>query len=215
MSEMPFFGRTSIYIVTLLIFVLLQLAVIFAKNFGMLLAFRFITGFIGSPVSTLRSMFPSVLIYVFEMGLLHLAMLIQICQVLATGGASIADMYAPKKQVYGIAVWGIAAVCGPALGPLVGGFAAENKGWQWPIWELMWLSGACLIFLVFFLPETSASNILYRRTIRYRKATGNTNLKCQPEMEAEGMSGKEIAQMTLIRPFSLTFTEPICFALNL
>lgn len=55
MSEMPFFGRTSIYIVTLLIFVLLQLAVIYAKNFGMLLAFRFITGFIGSPVSILQN----------------------------------------------------------------------------------------------------------------------------------------------------------------
>jgi len=73
MSEMPFFGRNPIYIGTLLAFVLLQLAVIYAKNFGMLLAFRFLTGFIGSPV-------------------------------LATGGASIADMYAPKKQVYGIAV---------------------------------------------------------------------------------------------------------------
>lgn len=66
MSEMPFFGRNPIYIGTLLAFVLLQLAVIYAKNFGMLLAFRFLTGFIGSPV-------------------------------LATGGASIADMYAPKK----------------------------------------------------------------------------------------------------------------------
>ena len=76
----------------------------------MLLAFRFITGFVGSPV-------------------------------LATGGATIADMYLPQKQVYGIAVWGISAVCGPALGPLVGGFAAERKGWTWTIWELLWLSG--------------------------------------------------------------------------
>ena len=184
MSEVPFFGRTTIYIGTLLIFVVLQLAVIYAQNFGMLLAFRFITGFIGSPV-------------------------------LATGGASIADMYAPNKQVYGIAVWGIAAVCGPALGPLVGGFAAENEGWQWTIWELMWLSGACLVFLTFFLPETSSSNIIYRRTNRYRKATGNADLKCQPEIEADAMTGSEIAQMVLIRPFTLSFTEPICFLLNL
>ena len=184
MSEVPFFGRTTIYIGTLFIFVLLQFAVIYAKNFGMLLAFRFITGFIGSPV-------------------------------LATGGASIADMYAPNKQVYGIAVWGIAAVCGPALGPLVGGFAAENEGWQWTIWELMWLSGACLVFLTIFLPETSSSNIIYRRTNRYRKATGNTDLKCQPEIEADAMTGSEVAQMVLIRPFTLSFTEPICFLLNL
>lgn len=120
MSEMPFFGRTAISIGTLLAFVLLQLAVIYAQNFGMLLAFRFLTGFIGSPV-------------------------------LATGGASIADMYAPNKQAYAISVWGIAAICGPALGPLVGGFAAENEGWKWTIWELIWLSGACLVFLTLFL----------------------------------------------------------------
>ena len=183
MSEMPFFGRNPIYIGTLLAFVLLQLAIIYAKNFGMLLAFRFITGFIGSPV-------------------------------LATGGATIADMYAPKKQVYGIAIWGIAAVCGPALGPVVGGFAAESKGWRWTIWELMWLSGVCLAFLTVFLPETSSANILFRRTKRYRKLTGNPNLKCQPEIEAEGMTSNEIVQMVLIRPFSLSFTEPIVFLLN-
>ncbi len=184
MSEMPFFGRNPIYIGTLALFVVLQLGVIYAKNFGMLLAFRFITGFIGSPV-------------------------------LATGGATIADMYAPKKQAYGISVWGVAAVCGPALGPLVGGFAAESKGWQWTIWELMWLAGACLIFLTIFLPETSSSNILYRRTMRYRKLTGNSNLKCEAEIEAEGMTSNEIVQMILIRPFTLSFTEPIVFLLNL
>lgn len=79
----------------------------------------------------------------------------------------------------------------------------------------MWLSGFCLVFLVFFLPETSKANIIYRRTVRYRKLTGNTNLKSEPEIEAEGMSGGEIAQMVLIRPFTLSFTEPICFFLNL
>jgi MFS transporter, DHA1 family, multidrug resistance protein len=84
----------------LVVFVFFNFGVVYAKNFGMLLAFRFLTGFFGSPA-------------------------------LATGGASIADMYAPRKQAYGIAFWGIGAVCGPTLGPLIGGFAAENKGWTW------------------------------------------------------------------------------------
>ena len=97
----------------------------------------------------------------------------------------------------------------------VGGFAAESKGWQWTIWELTWLSGTCLVFLLFFLPETSSSNILYRRAQRMRKATGNPNLKCQPEIEAENMSGGEIVAMVLIRPFTLSFTEPIVFFLNM
>src|SRR5271155_4392561 len=99
LSEIPQIGRNPIYISTLALFVVLQVPTALSTNFGMLLAFRFITGFVGSPS-------------------------------LATGGASIGDMYRPVKRAYGIAVWGIGAVCGPTLGPLVGGFAAESKGWN-------------------------------------------------------------------------------------
>lgn len=66
--------------------------------------------------------------------------------VLATGGASLSDMYAPNKRAYAIGIWGMAAVSGPVLGPLVGGFAAEKKGWTWTIWELTWLSGKLSLF---------------------------------------------------------------------
>ena len=184
MSEIPQIGRNPVYILTLAVFVALQVPVALASNFGMLLAFRFLTGFIGSPS-------------------------------LATGGASIADMYSPAKRTYGLTVWGIGAVCGPTLGPLVGGFAAEAKGWNWPIWELMWLSGFALFMFVFLLPETSSSNILYRRTRRLRKLTGNDKLISEPELIGKDMTGKDIAMMTLVRPFTLLFTEPIVFALDL
>jgi DHA1 family multidrug resistance protein-like MFS transporter len=135
--------------------------------------------------------------------------------VLATGGAAIADMYAPKKQAYGIGIWGIAAVCGPVFGPLIGGFAVENEDWTWAIWELMWLSGACLLFLIFFLPETSSSNIIYRRAVRYRQITGISHLKCQPELTVEGLTTTAMAQSLLVRPFTIGFTEPIVFLQNL
>jgi DHA1 family multidrug resistance protein-like MFS transporter len=100
-------------------------------------------------------------------------------------------------------------------GPLVGGFAAQHKGWQWPIWELLWLSGFALVCMIIFLPETSSMNILYRRTRRLRKLTGRSDLRSEGELMSEQMTGKEIALMTLVRPFTLTFTEPILFLLNL
>lgn len=184
LSEIPQIGRNPVYIGTLFVFVFFQFAVIYAKNFGMLLAFRFLTGFFGSPV-------------------------------LATGGASISDMYSPQKRAYGIAIWGMAALCGPVLGPLIGGFAVQHKNWQWAIWELLWLSGFALIMMILFLPETSSSNILYRRSRRLRQLTGRSDLKCEPELESEQMSLNEVAMMTLVRPFSLTFTEPVLFILNL
>ena len=184
MSEIPFVGRNPVYILTLAIFVILQVPTALATNFGMLLAFRFLTGFFGSPV-------------------------------LATGGATLADIYNPKKRPYAMSIWGISAVCGPTMGPLIGGFAAEAKGWTWTIWELMWLSGFALVFLFFFLPETSSTNILYRRTRRLRKMTGDDKLRCQPELDAEQMTGRDVVMMCLVRPFTLNFTEPMVFLLNL
>ncbi|KAI9713845.1 MAG: hypothetical protein M1820_000575 [Bogoriella megaspora] len=184
MSEIPMVGRNPVYILTLVVFVIFQVPTALATNFGMLLAFRFLTGFFGSPV-------------------------------LATGGATIADMYSPRKRPYPMGIWGIAAVCGPSLGPLVGGFAAQAEGWTWTIWELMWLSGAALVFLFFFLPETSSTNILYRRTVRLRKLTGDNKLKCEPELMAEEMTGRDIVIMALVKPFTLNFLEPMVFLLNL
>lgn len=90
MSEIPQIGRNLVYIPTLALFVVLQIPTALATNFGMLLAFRFLTGFIGSPS-------------------------------LATGGASIADMFRPQKRAYGIGIWGLSAVSSilSYLGPLV------------------------------------------------------------------------------------------------
>lgn len=184
MSEIPQIGRNPVYIGTLIVFVVLQIPTALAVNFGMLLAFRFLTGFIGSPV-------------------------------LATGGASIGDMYKPSKRAYGIGIWGISAVCGPVIGPLVGGFAVQAKDWSWTIWELMWLSGFCLIIVVFFLPETSSSNILYRRSRRLRKLTNRANLRTEGEIMSEQMTPKDVALMTLVRPITLNFLEPMVFLLNL
>ncbi|KAK0927939.1 GTPase-activating protein [Friedmanniomyces endolithicus] len=192
MSEIPYVGRNPVYLGTLVVFVAFQVPTALASNFGMLLAFRFLTGFFGSPV-------------------------------LATGGASMADLYTPKKRAYAMSIWGISAVCGPTLGPLVGGFAVQYgpiKGdisapWTWPIWELMWLSAFCLVFLVFFLPETSANNILVRRTLRLRKLTGDQKLTCEPMLMADGMSSHELVMMCLVRPITLNFHEPMVFLLNL
>ena len=135
--------------------------------------------------------------------------------ILATGGATIADLYAPKKRAYGMTLWGVFATCGPSLGPLLGGFSAHFEGWRWTIWELMWLSGVTFILLFFFYPETSASNILYRRASRLRKATGNTSIKSSSEIAIAAMSPRDLAVDVLVRPITLNFQEPIVLALNI
>ena len=49
MSEIPQIGRNPVYISTLIVFVALQVPTALAGNLGTLLAFRFLTGFFGSP----------------------------------------------------------------------------------------------------------------------------------------------------------------------
>ena len=183
LSEVPQIGRMPIYILTLAVFVVLQVPTALATNYGMLIAFRFLTGLFGSPI-------------------------------LATGGATIADLYVPKKRAYGMTLWGVFATCGPSLGPLLGGFSAHFEGWRWTIWELMWLSGGTFILLFFFFPETSASNILYRRASRLRKATGNPSIKSASEIAMAAMSPRDLAVDVLVRPITLNFQEPIVLALN-
>ncbi|KAH0427132.1 hypothetical protein CcaCcLH18_09879 [Colletotrichum camelliae] len=173
-SEAPQIGRNPVYIGSIALFVLLQIPTVLSVNFGMLLAFRFITGFVGSPV-------------------------------LAVGGASLAEIWRPQKRAYAICIWGIAAVCGPTMGPVISGFAVDANGWTWTILELIWIGGFTFILLFVFLPETSSSNILFRRSRRIRKLTGNDKL----------ISRRDVVQMLLVRPFTLNFTEPMVFLLNL
>jgi len=135
--------------------------------------------------------------------------------VLATGGASIGDMFGPKTRPFAIGIWGLAAIQGPVLGPLLGGFAIQAKNWRWAFWILTWLSGGCLALIIFALPETSTDNILLRRARRLRKRTGNENLKSQGEIDSAKMSKNDLIKNTLWMPIWLSVSEPIVFALNL
>ena len=125
LSEIPQLGRAPVYMITLIIFVVLQVPTALGKNIGTVASMRFLAGFIGSPP-------------------------------MATGGASMADMWAAEDRAAAIGLWGLAAMSGPAVGPILGGFAAQAEGWTWTIWILMWLGAGSATFLSIFMPETSS-----------------------------------------------------------
>ena len=133
---------------------------------------------------------------------------------LATGGATIADMYDPARVAYGICIWGSFGILGPVVGPILGGFTAQAKGWRWTIWVMTWLNAFTLVVLFFLMPETSAANLLYRRAKRLRKATGDNRIKSQSEIDVAHHTWKDHL-VVLGRAFTLTFSEPIVFSLDL
>ncbi|GAA5976873.1 hypothetical protein JCM10908_005657 [Rhodotorula pacifica] len=127
---------------------------------------------------------------------------------LASGGASMGDLFGEKYLSIAIGAWSIAAICGPILGPSSSSFPAQLKGWQWPFLELIWFGGVVFPLVFFSLPETLESTVLVRRAQRLRKLTGNDKLRAPAELDGS-MSKSIPAKMgeTIHRAFRLAL-EP-------
>ncbi|KAF7555119.1 hypothetical protein G7046_g6635 [Stylonectria norvegica] len=102
----------------------------------------------------------------------------------------------------------LAAYCGPALGPLLSGFAVPVKGWRWSLYESIWASAPIFIAMFLLLPETSGANILLRRASRLRKATGSERFMSQSEIDQRNMKVSAIALDALIKPMEITLKDP-------
>jgi MFS transporter, DHA1 family, multidrug resistance protein len=127
---------------------------------------------------------------------------------LATGGASIGDIFSLIKLPYFLTGWAAFATAGPALGPIISGFSVPATNWHWSLWEILWLAGPVYISLLFLLPETSSANILLRRAKRLRKLTGNANLKSQGEIDQEKLTVNEVVVGNLWRPAQINILDP-------
>ncbi|KAK9241884.1 hypothetical protein V1506DRAFT_573982 [Lipomyces tetrasporus] len=117
---------------------------------------------------------------------------------LGIGGASMQDIYSLLKLPYALTFWVSAAYCGPALGPLLSGFAVPAEDWRWSLWEILWMSGPVFVLFVICLPETLAPNILLKRAQRLRRLTGNHNLKSQSEIDQANMKASTVAMKPLL-----------------
>ncbi|KAL6706700.1 hypothetical protein ACN47E_005242 [Coniothyrium glycines] len=127
---------------------------------------------------------------------------------LATGGATLQDIYSLIKLPYALSLWAFAATCGPALGPIISGFSVSAKNWRWSMWEMLWMNGPIFLCLFFFLPETSSATILLRRAQRLRKLTHSPHVKSQSEIDQANLTPRDVAVEALWRPFQLMLLDP-------
>ncbi|USP79172.1 MFS general substrate transporter [Curvularia clavata] len=127
---------------------------------------------------------------------------------LATGPATLGDMFAFDKLPYALATWALVATSGPCVGPLLSGYSVPATNWRWSTWELLWLSGPLFIAFFFLVPETSSSNILLRRAQRLRAHTGNTCFKSQGEIDQHKLHPREVVAEALWRPIQTMILDP-------
>ncbi|KAJ7036550.1 major facilitator superfamily domain-containing protein [Mycena alexandri] len=128
---------------------------------------------------------------------------------LATGGASMGDIF--PANPYAIGVWALGAVAGPITGPVIGGFAAQAESWRWPMLELLWIGGFSLVFLCFLLPETYGPTILLRRARRLRTLTGNLELKTATERAGKARTVNGQIYDALVQPLILSIEPVVLF----
>ena len=124
-------------------------------------------------------------------------------------GGTLADIWTVEERGVPMAVFSAAPFVGPSIGPLVGGFLSDAKGWRWLYWIQLILSGATWILITFTLPETYAPAILTKRAKKLRKETGND--KYVTEQQLNPRPFRETLHLILFRPIQLLALEPIVF----
>ncbi|KAI1342445.1 MFS general substrate transporter [Xylariaceae sp. FL0016] len=204
LSEIPRVGRTWIYVATFAAFVVLALGASLVPDDGAGEAAL-------APLFTLR----------FLLGLFG-------SPCLATAGATLEDLLAPHKLAYALSAWSVAATLGPALGPVMSGFAVEaaddapGRGWRVSQWELFWLSAPIAALMLVGLPETNPDTILHRKARRVRdrvrraaeareKGAGDraaANIVCAADVTHRHLTPSQLVRFALVKPWEINTLDP-------
>lgn len=123
---------------------------------------------------------------------------------LASGAASIEDVYDIYGAPYGYIFWVGAMYCGPAFGPLLAGYAVVEN-WRWPLYEVVIMASIILVFLP-FLPETNPNTILLRRAQRLRTATGSNMYLAASELKPLRFGPSLMNAM--VKPLEISAKDP-------
>ncbi|OQV03361.1 hypothetical protein CLAIMM_08412 [Cladophialophora immunda] len=159
--------------------------------------YSFAAFFVVSIALALVDSFPAIIVLRWLQGLFG-------SPALASGAASIEDIYDIYSAPYGYVWWIAAMYCGPAVGPLMAGYAVPHD-WRWPLYEVIIMSGI-ILFLLPFLPETYPGTILLNRAKRLRKATGDNRYRAESELHP--IPFRTLLWEALVRPLEITIKDP-------
>jgi len=128
-------------------------------------------------------------------------------------GGTLADLWKNEERGVPMAAFSAAPFIGPAIGPLVGGFLFDAKGWRWLYWIQVVLSGAVWVLITFTVPETYAPTLRARRAKALRRETGSDRHVTAQDIDVRPLG--ERLRLFMLRPFQLLFREPIVFFISL
>jgi MFS family permease len=72
------------------------------------------------------------------------------------GSAVVVDLFEPQERGAKTGVWTLMVTIGPSIGPLIGAFLTNSRGWRWSLWLCAIINGAELVLYVFTFRETAS-----------------------------------------------------------
>ena len=193
------YGRAIVLQLANLFYLAFNIACGVSQSTGQLIAFRFLSG-LGGSVPMVVS---------FTITLLRLDQ----TDTPKVGGGVLGDTFRTEERGTAMALFSLAPLLGPSIGPIMGGFIAENTTWRWVFYSTSIATGVMQVAGVLFLRETYAPRILQQRAKRIRKSTGDSSY--QTKEERQNKSLVKALQTSFVRPFRLLLTQPIIQVLAL
>lgn len=185
-------GRNPVYIISFVLFMLCTMGAGLAPNIGAQLSLRFLAGMFGSTP-------------------------------LVCAGGTVSDLWDPVDQIHIFPIYATGGFFGFAVGPAIGGLIADSKivGWRWVEWSTLVLSGAVLMLVLLFQPETYAPTLREWQTSAAiaKVASGDGEVFSAGIIgKTEQVSGlqrfKAKIGPALYRPVQLSYSEPIIIMIS-
>ncbi|KAL2869510.1 MFS transporter [Aspergillus lucknowensis] len=121
----------------------------------------------------------------------------------SVAAATISDYTHPSERVIPLGIYYSVPTIGSAMGPLIGSFVVEQRGWRWTAWTPL-IMAAVLHPPALFIRE-SYKPILLRQRAEKLGAEGVLPVQTRTAMQLF----KEFITSTIIRPLHMLFTEPL------
>ena len=120
----------------------------------------------------------------------------------AIASATIADIFAPSDRALPMISYYSTPWLGSLMGPLVGGFVVEQKGWRWTQWTTLFF-GLIFFFPIIFVQES------YKKTIISRQAKKQGLHDPTKPQTTWRQQLRIFVRSNLGRPILMLLTEPI------
>jgi len=136
---------------------------------------------------------------------------------LTVGPGVIADLFPTEQRGKAMALYSSGVLFGPILGPICGGFIAQNAGWRWVFWVVFIASCIIASGLVILYRETNHVVLLNRKTARLRKELNRPELQniLTHQKDAASVSPGTVLKQGIIRPLKMLTRSPVILSLSL